>query len=443
VSRCANHVNATATCDAQGACGFACLPDWDDCGATGECETNLTSDPLHCGACQHACSTVNNTPTCQDSTCVLGTCDDGWVDCDGDPETGCETWPQSDPDHCGACGVACTGTDWCISRTCTPAPVCLPATEDLQAAIDAASPGATITLCPGTWVLTTTVSITKDLTLIGAGTGRGRTILDGGGTVGVLHIPWGSTVRLQNLKITNGVFNEGGGIYNWGALTLVDVEISNNVATYGHGGGIYNRSEALSLEGGCRVMHNSALFRGGGIFNWDGVVTLSDTRVSGNVVLEGDGGGICNLFNTVTLKAGSQVTGNSAQNGGGIHNEDTLILEAGSSVAGNTAQVRYGGGIMNLGPNARLTLKAESTVARNSALQGGGIAHVSYQGTATLEAGSRVTNNSAQDGGGIGIFDAPGEVTLADTDIVTNNYLMDRTTLSNCSPVNTITNCIG
>ena len=39
-------------------------------------------------------------------------------------------------------------------------------TDDLQAAIDAAAAGSTLTLCPGTWRLSAPVLIAKNLTLI-------------------------------------------------------------------------------------------------------------------------------------------------------------------------------------------------------------------------------------------------------------------------------------
>jgi hypothetical protein len=58
-------------------------------------------------------------------------------------------------------------------------------------------------------------------------------------------------------------------------------------------------------------------------------------------------------------------------------------------------------------------------------------------GTTTVASGCLIQNNKATDGGGI--YDdtgATGDIQLADTFIVANN------TPNNCSPVDTIQNCI-
>jgi hypothetical protein len=43
-------------------------------------------------------------------------CEKGLGDCDGNPANGCETTLTGNPDHCGACNNACTG--WCDRATC-------------------------------------------------------------------------------------------------------------------------------------------------------------------------------------------------------------------------------------------------------------------------------------------------------------------------------------
>lgn len=50
-----------------------------------EC-VDTTKDLDHCGACNHGCS---RNQVCKDSTCV---CSNGYYDCDGKPENGCETY---------------------------------------------------------------------------------------------------------------------------------------------------------------------------------------------------------------------------------------------------------------------------------------------------------------------------------------------------------------
>ena len=203
------------------------------------------------------------------------------------------------------------------SQPCTGLrPTATSPTHGLQEAIDAAAAGSTLTLCAGTWVLTTTVVIAKNLTLRGAGSGT--TTLDGGqppggpGGVLVLQIAAGATVTLQDLTITKGNGFPAGGISNEGTLTLVGVTVTNN-------GG----------DGG------------GGMANVGGTLTLGmGTRVTDNGTGGAGAGGVRNT-GTMTMEAGSRVSGNGTTgDGGGIFNSGTLTLEAGSLIGGTSAEAK-------------------------------------------------------------------------------------------------------
>jgi hypothetical protein len=98
---CANFTCGMGACDA----GFA------DCsgGAANGCETSTDTDPDNCGACNQPCAAVpNGTRACQGAACVIGGCDAGYADCDSALANGCETNLKTDPNHCNACGAACT-----------------------------------------------------------------------------------------------------------------------------------------------------------------------------------------------------------------------------------------------------------------------------------------------------------------------------------------------
>jgi hypothetical protein len=224
--------------------------------------------------------------------------------------------------------------------TTTPAPVTTTArpctvrpTDDLQAAINAAPAGSTLALCAGTWNVASTLTIKKNLTLVGGG--PGQTILDGGNKVRVLFIDKNSIVTVQDLTITRGstiptpsaadVF--GGGIKTYQAdVTLRNVAVTDSASAFG--GGIFHQAGTLVLAAGTRVMGNTAIF---GSFA---------SGTSGGV-----GGGICILEGgTLRLETGSSVTSNAATNsGGGIASASgslntLLTLEPGSKVSGNTGQ---------------------------------------------------------------------------------------------------------
>ena len=111
--------NGTAVC-AAGACAVgSCDAGHGDCNndASDGCERDLTSDPLHCGLCSHACAFAHATATCMAGTCQLDACVSGFKDCDNDPATDCET-SVTTPTNCGDCGQNCPGGFACKSASC-------------------------------------------------------------------------------------------------------------------------------------------------------------------------------------------------------------------------------------------------------------------------------------------------------------------------------------
>ncbi len=264
---------------------------------------------------------------------------------------------------------------------CPPTPpACVSPGAALQAAINATPTGGTLKLCAGTFSIGNILLLSRNMTLVGAGTEQ--TILDGGNAVQVLDTGTGVTALLQDLTITQGASSTGprslsGGIINAGTLTLRGVAVT-----------------------ACRGLY------GGGIFNSDtGVLTLAaGSRVSGNIAIKTDDEG--------------------SGHGGGINNTGgTVTLEADSTVSENTAGV-FGGGIANL--SGTLTLKSGSSVTKNKATNGGG-GIFSADGTLVLDAGSSVTDNKATNGGG-GILSGGGSVIIDPASSVTGN------TPDNCEP---------
>jgi len=86
-------------------CETTCEPLFGDCDGDPGCETPLTS-VNNCGSCGGVCSPPHAVGVCDDGSCGVGGCDQGWADCDGDPQNGCET-DTGRPDNCGGCGIQC------------------------------------------------------------------------------------------------------------------------------------------------------------------------------------------------------------------------------------------------------------------------------------------------------------------------------------------------
>ncbi len=122
-----------------GGCGIACdLPDaasacrQGECTLTGceagfgncdrdsenGCEARFSSDPANCGGCGNECEFPNAGGVCEVGQCLMGDCADGFGDCNGDPEDGCERELASDDAHCGACDNACASDEVCIDGRC-------------------------------------------------------------------------------------------------------------------------------------------------------------------------------------------------------------------------------------------------------------------------------------------------------------------------------------
>lgn len=217
---------------------------------------------------------------------------------------------------------------------------------------------------------------------------------------------------------TEGGF--GGGICSLGTSTIIDSDISRNSAKYG--GGIYN-SGILNIQETSSITWNSA-YCGGGIYN-DGTVTVTDSAISANscpvniissdpfgnpTAYPGSGGGIYNA-DILTVKGSTISRNNAIGDGGGIYNAGATTIKGNTKISENSAKgdsrvYGRGGGIFNGGYYSggtfipgTLTVKEASTISHNSAEWGGGICNT---GTTTI-IGSTVSENNASDVGG-GIF---------------------------------------
>jgi len=306
----------------------------------------------------------------------------------------------------------------------------------IQDAVNAANPDDTIKLAEGTFK--ENVYIDKPLTIIGSG--KDKTIVDGdqAGSVfiiGCIEIN-DINVFLQSLTIKGGIGTEvlvinnsskthiaGGGILNYGRLTVTECTIFGNTAYYG--GGILNKG-IVNLNNGTSIIHNIA-YEGGGLFNSDGEVNLCTCSIEDNkAAMNGAGiysGGCIVRRNIVNMHRESAICGNFAENsGGGIWIILGRLNMHGGKISNNKGWT--GGGIYCHSSNANLN---GGYIYNNMAMNGAGV--VNGGGEMILN-GTRIHSNTANKnnygiGGGIHANNA--EKMSGNKLLVHHNSLIDGT----------------
>lgn len=104
--------------------GFFCRSPYFDCDndSANGCEVDLSSDVRNCGECGAECRAGSHQHAeCIDGACRT-TCISPYVDCDKQPENGCEVDPTINSANCGSCAAQCQGGPYqsasCINGRC-------------------------------------------------------------------------------------------------------------------------------------------------------------------------------------------------------------------------------------------------------------------------------------------------------------------------------------
>jgi predicted outer membrane repeat protein len=300
-----------------------------------------------------------------------------------------------------------------------PTPTPLPATDTvcaagcdfttIQAAID--DPGTT----DGAIIEITDpvhteagIIVNKDVTI--RGLGADDTIVQAHDTPDeapdrVFLVEEGTDVTLDGMTIQHGKPSlqdeHGGGIYNYGTLTLENCVVTDNIAI--GGGGICNDGELMLINS--TVSNNTAVDTaspgvfacggGGGIRSGKGTLTLVNTTVSGNQAgtrYRGEGGGVRVGCQCKAVFTNSTISGNSSvHSGGGI--SVTGMLQLVHCTISDNATNGKGEGICVQG-----RLDYENTLVANNPGNGGdcAIGTDAYGKKGTIGTNS---NNLVGDGG--------------------------------------------
>jgi parallel beta-helix repeat protein len=196
--------------------------------------------------------------------------------------------------------------------------------------------------------------------------------------------------------------------YMYDELADHDIRIAGLTVTEGLGqigGGIVDFDENLELDDVTITASNA--IEGGGLWvnNFNTGVTIRNSTISGNIASD-DGGGIY-FYQTGTplLIENSVISGNQAANDGGgisfyVAGETTIVD---TEISGNSAN--FGGGVFlyaTSGTGASFTIE-RSTISGNDAIAGGGMFFYRPYDLVTIE-NSTISGNHATDGNGGGIY---------------------------------------
>jgi CSLREA domain-containing protein len=246
----------------------------------------------------------------------------------------------------------------------------------------------------------------------------------------ILTVSSGKIITISGLGISNGIVfggsipaGYGGGIYNDGSLTLINVAVTGNTSSGGGPGGagaIYNHA-TLTLTNSLVSANTSGSSGAAGIIS-EGPLTLTNSTVSNNITTGSVGGILNNGTSTIT---NSTISGNSAFSAGGIFNFGKLTI-SNSVISGNsTINSGDGAGIMN---NAQATIFNTTISSNSSSGSGGGIFNNPVPLSFINLTNCTVTNNTANassNAGGGGIYN-PGTINIRNT-IVANNTINNGT----------------
>lgn len=195
----------------------------------------------------------------------------------------------------------------------------------------------------------------------------------------------------------NSAGRYGGAISNSGTATLSEAILGTNTAVT-RGGGVNNQG-SLTLNDDTLVYHNSvtgASGSGGGVYS----ATASQTILSDIIVTENtaaNGGGVRNE-GTLTIEADAEFTLNQAtQQGGALYNGDGTVTITNTRILSNTAGTN-GGAIFNASTTDSFSFSGSLLQENYATVRGGGFYSA---GPLTIEGANLHSNGAGTQGGGI------------------------------------------
>lgn len=231
---------------------------------------------------------------------------------------------------------------------------------------------------------------------------------------GLIHVGFNASTTVKDCRLETGLADNGGCIATEGDLFLDHTTVFDCSAG-NRGGGIAVLSGSTTLSANSEVTNNDAI-DGGGVSLGTGLLTVENGTVNDNYAdpSTGRGGGIFITGGSNHIRSHrigeSQISGNSAANGGGIYLGGTAWIKIVSSVVnGNNASGSGGGYFFAGGGGFQNSTIENTTFTGNTADHHGGAVYSEADGSYDVELfNCTITNNTTNadasgggDGGGI------------------------------------------
>ena len=174
--------------------------------------------------------------------------------------------------------------------------------------------------------------ISRDLDVIGPG--ADRLTIDARGASRVLRVNANTNALVQGVTMRGGDSFVGGGVLNYGTLSLIGSTVRDNAAEFG--GGVFSAFGALDVLDSA-ITHNTAERSGGGLYlsSHARPVALRNTTISKNIGRNSGGAHLVSTQATLTHTTIGHNKGRRRASTGGLHVSNADVTMHNSLVAAN------------------------------------------------------------------------------------------------------------
>lgn len=204
------------------------------------------------------------------------------------------------------------------------------------------------------------------------------------GSGGAIFIgPQASAIINRSMFISNQSPDNGGAIYNQGALTINHSSLGSNIAA-DNGGGIYNDGGSVNIHFSYLISNQAV--NGGGVYSNGGAVTIETSALRSNIVTNFGGGLLAEGGDIILVN--NTFSNNRADRGGGLYKNSALTL---TNNTFNENRADLGGAVYNNGG----TTAVKNNIFANSLDEAGGSPSLNCDGPTMPSEGRNIVDDNS------------------------------------------------